>query len=56
MSRFELGSPECQELELLAKGSHDAIAVGRAHALLALHEGLSAREIAELLDVSRQTI
>jgi transposase len=43
-------------LETLAEQSHDATTVQRAHALLALHEGLSAIEIAELLGISRQTI
>src|SRR6516165_12033946 len=56
MFQLELRSREYQDLEVLAGQSHDAVVVQRAHALMALHEGLSAIEIAELLDVSRQTI
>ncbi len=56
MFQFEIRSREFQDLEVLAERSHDAVVVQRAHALLALHEGLSAIEIADLLEVSRQTI
>jgi transposase len=56
MIGFQLRAREYQDLETLAKRSHDAIAVQRANALLGLQEGLSVAEIAELLEVSRQTI
>ena len=56
MTGFHLRPREFQELETLAEQSHDARMVRRAHALLGLDEGLSAGEIAELLDLSRQTI
>lgn len=56
MFGFHFRPREYQELEALAERSDDAVAVQRAHALLGLGEGMSAGEIAELLDVSRQTI
>jgi transposase len=56
MIPFKLRPREYHQLDELARCSHDAASVQRAHALLALHEGLSAGEIADLLDVSRQTI
>jgi transposase len=56
MVGFHLRPREYQELEAFAQQSHDAIAVQRAHALLGLHEGLAAAEIADLLERSRQTI
>jgi transposase len=55
MIGFHLRPREYQELEALTKRSID-VAAQRAHALLGLEEGLSAAEIAELLDLSRQTI
>jgi transposase len=56
MVGFHLRPREYQELETVAERSGDAAIVQRAHALLGLHEGLSALEIAELLELSRQTI
>ena len=56
MIAFQLRPREYNQLDVLADRSHDATMVRRAHALLGLHEGLSAGEIAELLDVSQQTI
>jgi transposase len=56
MERFHLHVRECRQLEALAKQSHEAIAAQRAQALLGLHEGLAAMEIASLLHVSRQTV
>jgi transposase len=56
MIGFHLRLREYQELEALAERSHDADTVQRAHALLGLHEGMSGGEIAELIDLSRQTI
>jgi transposase len=56
MIPFKLRPREYHQLDELARCSHDAASVQCAHALLALHEGLSAGEIADLLDVSRQTI
>ena len=56
MNPFQLRPREYYQLDALADRCHDATMVRRAHALLGLHEGLSAGEIAELLDVSRQTI
>jgi transposase len=56
MFGFHLRPREFQELETLAEQSHDARIVRRAHALLGLDEGMSPAEIAELLDLSRQTI
>ena len=56
MMSCRLGPREFQQLEALAGRSHDATVVRRAQALLALHEGLAAAEIADLLDVTRQTV
>ncbi len=56
MIGFHLRPREYQDLEALAERSDDAVTVQRSHALLGLHEGLSAGEIADLLDMSRQTI
>jgi transposase len=56
MIGFHLRPREFQELEALAEQSHDAGIVQRAHALLGLDEGMSAAEIGELLELSRQTI
>jgi transposase len=56
MNPFQLRPREYQELEALTKQCHEAVTVQRAHALLGLHEGISAGEIADILDVSRQTV
>src|SRR5438876_490918 len=56
MMLFKLRPREYQDLEALTKQCHEAVVVRRAHALLGLHEGIPAAEIAELLDVSRQTV
>ena len=56
MNPFQLRTREYRQLDALAHRSHDATVVRRAHALLALHEGLSAGEIADLLDVCRLTV
>jgi transposase len=56
MNPFQLHPQEYAQLEALTKQCRDAVVVRRAHALLALHEGISPGEIADLLDVSRQTV
>lgn len=56
MDAFQLRRREYEHLDTLTKRCHDAVAVRRAHALLGLHEGIPAAEIADLLDVSRQTV
>lgn len=56
MIPFQLRPSEYTQLELLAKQCHDAVIVRRTQALLGLHEGISAGEVAELLDVSRQSV
>jgi transposase len=56
MLPFKLRPAEYRELTTLVDQSHESVVVQRAKALLGLHEGLSASEIADLIDVSRQTI
>ena len=56
MLPFQLRPTEYRQLAALVDQSHDAIIVQRGNALLGLHEGLSASEIADLIDVNRQTI
>ena len=56
MLPFRLRPSEYQQLGTLVDQAHDSVTVQRGNALLALHEGLSASEIADLADVSRQTV
>lgn len=56
MKPFQLRPREYEQLETLASHCHDGVVVRRARALLELHEGLPAMEIADLLHVSRRTV
>jgi transposase len=56
MNGFHLDRREYRQLQDLTKRSDDAVVVQRAHALLGLHEGIPVGQIAQVLDLSRQTI
>src|SRR6266508_6307483 len=56
MAPFQLRPWERRTLRRLSDQTHDATQLRRAQALLWLHEGWPATEVADLLQVSRQTV
>src|SRR5438105_762835 len=56
MMPFQLRPSEYRQLSNLAQQTHDAAQLRRAQALLWLHQGWSAAQVAGLLLVSRQTV
>ena len=56
MAAFRLRPREYDQLAVLVHGCHDARVVRRGRALLGLHEGLTAGEIAQRLRVSRRSV
>jgi transposase len=56
MASFQLHPWEHRQLRRLLDQTHDATQLRRAQGLLWLHEGQSVTEVADLLQVSRQTL